>query len=179
MNDNEMVNDGVRVDNTYRATTNLNTAIENPQINMNSAVGVNIKDVGANNMANDRFSNDNMVNPDFSNQAISVNINNTVEQTNSSDNVMANSSSSYGMGNQFITNTPSVDGYSNQNVTPSFHEEVSYEPTMEEKKEKSHKLVISRDLKITLFIVFILFVFVLIMPYIYDFFKNLQLVVTG
>lgn len=162
MNDNDLMNDGAKVDSTYRATTNLNTAIENPQINMNSAVGINIKDVGPNNLANDRFSNDNMVNTSFSNNIVSTDINNTYDQT------------SYTTENQFITNTTSVGGNYSQDVTPSFHEEVSYEPTMEEKKEKNNRFVIPRDFKIMLFIVFILFIFILVMPYIYDFFRNFQ-----
>ena len=54
MNDNDLKNN-TQENNTYHATSNLNTAIENPQINMNSAVGVNIKSVASDNIANSNF----------------------------------------------------------------------------------------------------------------------------
>ena len=56
MNDNDLRNgfdnNGSNNDNTYRATTNLNTAIENPNVNINSVMGVNIQDVEMNNSSN-------------------------------------------------------------------------------------------------------------------------------
>ena len=47
MNDNNFNGDDTKV-NPYKATSNLNTALENPQINVNSVTGINVKDLGQN-----------------------------------------------------------------------------------------------------------------------------------
>ena len=47
MNDNELQNNNST--SIYKATRNLNTEIENPEININSAVGINIQDLNENN----------------------------------------------------------------------------------------------------------------------------------
>ena len=51
--------------NVYRATSNLNTAIENPQVNINSAVGVNIKNA---NYSNDSYSSNIVNSNDYNNE---------------------------------------------------------------------------------------------------------------
>ena len=52
MNDNNFNGDDTKV-NPYKATSNLNTALENPQINVNSVTGINVKDLGQNNYASE------------------------------------------------------------------------------------------------------------------------------
>ena len=75
-----------------------------------------------------------------------------------------------------MVNTQFVPSSSFQNEEAT---SVSYAPVMDKNKTSQNKITISRELKVTIFIVFILVVFVLLMPYIYDFFKELQLVITG
>ena len=50
--DNSLGNNS-RETTPYRASSNLTTAIEKPQINLNSATGVNMKDLGYRNYASD------------------------------------------------------------------------------------------------------------------------------
>ena len=54
---------------TYRATTNLNTALENPQMNLNSATGVNIPNPIQPNMPPQDDNNSNYLD-DFSSQSV-------------------------------------------------------------------------------------------------------------
>lgn len=164
MNDNEFndVNNDLG-NGTYHATTNLNTAIENPKINMNSAVGVNIEDVQSSNYVASNLitSNDNAnldVNSQFNHQTFTGESSNSVEISNSSDSEQSASNFIPTGGNNHVD---SVD-------------RVVYEPTMEENK-RHEKFTISREIKILMFIVAILFVFLLLMPYIYDFFQKLSL----
>ena len=49
MNENELFNNST---NSYKATRNLNTEIENPQMNINSAVGLNIQAIPETNIQN-------------------------------------------------------------------------------------------------------------------------------
>lgn len=193
MNDKEMVNDNSQI-NTYRATTNLNTAIENPQINMNSAVGVNIKNVDSNNLATTNFSNDTLLNNQFNNDYGSLGNNHVDNSFNFSQNVdyQANTSiqksvssfdntdrsTSYVDNSNYTGNTNQFINNNETHFVPTNDGVSSYEPTLEEKKRPSSGIKISRELKILFFIVFILFIFILLMPYIYDFFKKLQLVLT-
>lgn len=176
MNDSDLK---TRIDgnNTYHATTNLNTAIENPQVNINNAVGVNIQSVDENrnvsfdnnsynvnqnvNMNNNQFSNysqENYVSNNFINS--SVNVNNVETQpgfiSDGNSSVMDNSTDSF---------------VNNKQVN-----KVSYEPTLKEKKKPKTGFEVSKELKVMIFIVFILFLVVLVIPYVYDFFKDLQLV---
>lgn len=191
MDNNDLRNDGQVNNNTYRATSNLNTAIENPQININSAMGVNIKDVGIDNYAN-------INNMDFSNNYSNDNIDNNFSNTfNQFDAVAPNQFDNFSFNenidkttvqanSQFISNDDSKNMSSQQNISNYEvnnslnvpNKKVSYEPVVHEKKRQSKAVAIPKELKIMLFIIFILFIFILIMPYIYDFFKELQLVIT-
>lgn len=127
---NQVAND------SYRATSNLNTAIENPSYDVNNAMGVNINNVGMDSY----YSGDG----DDMNQG------------------------------QFIPNNSSSIYMDDSDSSDS-----SYEPVMEENKKGNGKITISREFQITLFIVFILLLFIFLMPYIYDFFKDMQLIITS
>ena len=184
MNDKEMMGDDSQV-NTYRATTNLNTAIENPQINMNSAIGVNIKDVDSSNFNTTNFSHNALSNNQFNDDYSSLENNNANDSFNFSQNVdyQANPSiqeepSSFVGSSSYIENTNQFINHDETHFVPTNDGTTVYEPTLEEKKRPSGGIKISRELKILFFIVFILFIFILLMPYVYDFFKNLQLVIT-
>lgn len=163
MNDNNLNNNDLNNNkvNTYHATSNLNTAIENPQINVSSATGVNIKDSGYNNYAENNINNNtNFLNNNF-NQS-----NNNIDSSNndiSSKYVPTNNDSNY-------------NSYSNYNT-----ENYSYQPVMKEKKENNalSSTIHSKEFKIMIFIVFILVLFLLLMPYIYDFFRELSMSMTA
>lgn len=187
MNDNDF-----KIDNqeksTYHATSNLNTAIENPQINMNSAVGVNIKNVGANHILNNQFDELQMNNhssleeqneqklPDQMNQFQKMD---SFYQSSFVDNLEKKedlTDHSLGESTEFIASSSDT---STTFSTQLDGKKVVYAPTMEEKKKHNKKITISREFKVMLFIVFILMIFILVVPYIYDFFKQLELIITA
>ncbi len=196
MNDNELNKDSPN--HTYRATTNLNTAIENPKININSAVGINIKNVESTDKSSGNFSSDvlsqNSVNSyDDFNRVNNSNQNfiyDMSQSTTTGVNNNVNSSSLNNYPNEDVSNSSNVDGMNLSNMSGSHlvsnsinqemdtyvptNQDIKYEPTLE-KKKKHTGIVVSKELKIMFFIVFILFIFILLMPYIYDFFKKLQL----
>lgn len=191
--------------NAYHATTNLNTAIENPQVSINSAIGVNIQDLdNSNSFTNDYagnqgFNNDVQLNQnsDFiNNQFINNNQNFSGSQklySPGSDNeinvggqstVQDNNTDSQYM---FINNGNNLGSVSDVNATlnneqsiesSSINNNVTYEPTLKQKK-KPRGLMVSKELKVMIFIVAILLLFIFVVPYIYDFFKELELVITS
>ena len=71
MNENNL-NTNNEPRNTYRATTNLNIDMENPQMHMNSAIGMNIKDISQNSnfspSLDDSFNSQGDFYKDYSNQ---------------------------------------------------------------------------------------------------------------
>ena len=81
MDNNELNNNSSSLGGTYRATTNLNIDMENPQINVNSVVGVNIKDDDNSNFNNDSFSNGNMNQENYTNFG---NVSNYLNESNNS-----------------------------------------------------------------------------------------------
>lgn len=174
MNDNN-------INNTYRATKNLNTALESPEYNVNDTLGINIKDVDnkvrsedykvqdsnnylSNNTDNsmlntDQNDYDKNVNNDFINNDISLNTNSNsfINDTN-----IFNS-------NSFIDNNNSVS------LMTSNNEKVStYTPTSPERKKKV-AFSISTELKMLAFIVLILLFFVFLMPKFYRVIMRLKL----
>ena len=194
MNGNDLENK-VSENNTYRATSNFNTAIENPQINMNSAVDINIKDVvSSNDIYNVNLNNSvpNNFNNNFSNNDTTSNFNittnnpqfnmNNVNEVNINDNNSNRINDINFGGSQFIPNNNLVNNVSNEDNSQYGYvpvdDDAVYEPVMQENKKKE-KFVIPRELKVMIFIVFILFVFILVTPYIYDFFREIKLSMTG
>lgn len=221
MNENELNDNSNK--NVYRATTNLNVDMENPQIHINSAVDMNIRNtdngnsydssyshnyggsfdnrgdfykdysdntggqIGLNsnyqpnlNQGNDhtyltdqnysnRLSNAslNSVNSTFTNVDYEVS-NNKINQADSS--IISNAN----VTNNFIPNQVSSPENIESYVSNNTESNIEYQPTMEEKKEKRN-FQIPNEVKVMGFIVFILMIFLLLMPYIYDFFKGLQL----
>ena len=116
-----------------------NTAIENPEYDVNNPMGMNINNAG---IDYGYPTGDNMDN------------------------------------NQFIPDTSVNYNYSNEQVDSSSNSSV-YEPVMEQNKNSNGKITIPREFQIALFIIFILLIFIALMPYIYDFFKDLELIITS
>ena len=154
MNDNNYNSNDTHV-NPYKATSNLNTAMENPQINVNSVTGINVKDLGQNNYA-DEIKEEN---PAFLNNLYNSNHSN---QINSDDSKVESNS---------------YETMSNQNFS-----NYSYEPVMAEKKVKQENflssILHSKEFKVIIFIAFMLCIFIMLMPYIYNFFKALEIRLT-
>ena len=215
MNDNDLRNgfdnNGSNNDNTYRATTNLNTAIENPNVNINSVMGVNIQDVEMNNSSNLNNSYEvNQNNPNYNQSQnnleqsfINNDINNQVY--NNSQTFINNDTSSQNVGNinmnnsndggyqaQFIMGSnPNSNSNSNLNSNMNFGSDdnysstdngdanAKYEPTLKTKKKPSSGIVISKEAKAMFVIVLILSLFIFVLPNIYDFFREMDLVITN
>lgn len=74
-----------------------------------------------------------------------------------------------------------LDKSDNEQYVPNMSsDEVSYQPTIDsDKKNDNGKIIISKELKIMFFIVLILFIFILFMPYIYNIFEKLHLVIVN
>lgn len=169
MNDNDFNNEQAKY-NTYRATTNLNTAIENPQMNMNSAVGVNIKNLNSNDyssFSNNGYDSQNM-NSDNGQAMTNYSANSFGQQTmnspqanvagsaysdNSSQQYFANNNMQTPMvDSSYSTNSFAVDSSQTQfipnnpnegmtNMTNTQVEQAVYEPTMQEKREKEREFL--------------------------------------
>ena len=166
----------------YKATSNLNTSIESPQINVDSPTSVNISGQGDVNYMNGYNSND-----------VQMVDNNVVSNANTVNNSYLNfnnsiaESSSYvnsGDSDSSFLNKKSNNDSSNYSYEPVMeNNNYSYEPVMENSREKKNNLTSnvlhSKELKMLFFIVFLLVLFVLVMPYIYDFFRGLQMGMTG
>ena len=157
----------------YKATANLNTAIENPQVNINSAVDVNIQNFPSNVDSN-------------AIQQVDNTYDDTVDKISDVESVSSTVSSEPVVENTFINEDLKNDSVDNVNSNNDEVQYVStngmgevYEPTVAGKKKNSFSVTIPKELKVMFFIVFLLFIFVLAIPGIYDFFKGLGLVVTG
>ena len=190
MNDNDIRNNNDN--NVYRATTNLNTAIENPNVNINSATGINM--VCANVYDNNFNIQDNEVGiNNVPIQQVDI-MNNVVNQdlnVNSSAIVNNESVVDYGYvnNNQFIPNIDIIitmqqvdinNNIDNSNMdTYQVDENAKYEPIMPTKKKPKRGSVLSNEVKAMMIIIFILLVVVYVIPYIYDFFRGMDLVITN
>lgn len=182
MNGNEIDNNALSK-NTYHATSNLNTAIENPQANIDSAIDVNIKNTEVTS-SNDQFNNQFGMD---SNGYIPSNGDNNLGGFNSNPNGINNqvdsgnfSHSDYSENNTNYNSSNSIESSSNAssslNVTSGGSENGMYQPVMEKNKRNDKKAFkVSREFKIMIFVVFILVLFILVMPYIYDFFRELSM----
>ena len=158
---------------TYHATSNLNTAIENPQYDVNNAMTMNIN--GADNSS---YQQQNLVQdeePTYTFQPDSA----VYESNIQSSSVQKNDTMVEGNseGQQFIPDTSFQ--YQTTTNNSNDQQQATYEPVMEQNKKNSVKFTIPREFQIVIFIVFIFFIFILLMPYIYDFFKELHLIITG
>ena len=157
-------------DNVYRATTNLNTAIENPDVTINTATNVNIQNVNSYNQLSggyDYFDNSmNGVVADLNNNNLSM----QYDDKHLNQFISSNA--------QEVVNQKDIIVGEERN-TLSGSEKVSYEPTIKAKKKPSKKVPVSKEVKAMAVIIFILLMFVFAIPYIYDFLKELGLIITS
>ena len=115
-----------------------------------------MQDLGYNNYANNNNLNNNS-------QFLNNSYNNQGEVNDYSDNI-----------------TSPVNDSFNSNQSQSENDgSYTYEPVMQEKKVKKENVISSllhsKEFKAIIFIVFILCLFLLVMPYIYDFLRNLKM----
>lgn len=209
--------------NVYHASSNLNTAMENPNVNIGNATDINIKDplevsnnnsLESNNNINNNYEqevqsndevlsyqsntfqedvntpyNDNVYYPDDT-QNNDVNDNN--HQNNSSESIVSKFAGYTNLSSRinfqpdgFITDNIDTSSqevnFNNSEVNEvSNHQEVIQNVSVEDNnKKRNNKIVISKELRNLIVIVIVLVLFISVMPYIYDFFKDLQLIVTG
>lgn len=202
MNDNDLKIGSNDNEHTYRATTNLNTAIENPQVSIESMMGVNVynSDTGVNNSYNQNLIDNVEESNKFSN-----NLDNYGNQILKNDQSFSNSqdgsfnSNMYQDNNQFNDNNVQTDYVtSNGNLGFVSSDEQNtlenvdnylddnggvkkavYKPALKQKKKPGSGFEISKQVKMMMFIIFILLLFLFVVPYIYDFFKGVGLVITS
>lgn len=200
MNDNGLGNsfdNDNSSNNTYRASTNLNMAIENPDVNINSIMGVNIQNIDTNNSqsnVNYNQSSNNLeqgfINNDVNNQVYNnsqsfINDNSSYQTTENVNNntVDMNNNTNDQYQAQFIMGAGTN---SNSNSNMNFVSEdnssnidngdsnVRYEPTLKTKKKPGSGVEVAKEVKAMFVIVIILSLFIFGMPYIYDFFRNMN-----
>ena len=195
MNDNDIRNNNDN--NVYRATTNLNTAIENPDVNINSATDVNmvsasVYDNNFNIQDNGMVINNvpiqqvdimnNVVNQDLNlNSSAIVNNESVVDYGNVNNNqFIPNMGSNIDMQQVDINNNIDNNNIDNNNMdTYQVDENAKYEPIMPTKKKPKRVSVLSNEVKAMMIIIFILLAVVYVIPYIYDFFRGMDLVITN
>lgn len=147
---------------TYRATTNFNTALSNPNMTMNNATNVNIK---SNEEINSSMSVNNLLEPikEVPNQP-QVQKQVPVESTNQVNNIANNQ-----------TNKEQVQNEHNLDVTEKFYEEQpiydmqtnytkTYISNQDINKKKKITIKISKDTQVLILIVIIIFIFIMILP---------------
>lgn len=182
LNDNSNYNG-----DTYHAKTNLNTAIENPQINLNSATGLNIQNSNNtdSNMNSDIYNNGGIFqnNVDYTNQ-VNNNLNSTYGEnssynesnnganTNYESNTASLNSNSYASGISDGSSYIADNKIEGQNVN-------NYAPTLEKKKKPKTGFEISKELKMMIIIIIVLVAFMMVTPYIYDYLKEFGLIITS
>lgn len=185
MNDNdlryEFDNNDTNNDNTYRARTNLNTAIENPDVNINSVMGVNIQNIDASNSQNNLEQS--LINNDINTQ---VYTNSQSFMNNNNVDLNINNKNQYqaqfiedSVSNNNINPNMSFDSYDDISSTDNLDSNVRYEPTLKTKKKPSSEVVIAKEIKAMFVIVLVLLLFIFVVPYIYDFFREMDLVITN
>lgn len=174
MNDNNLINNQSN-QGKYHATRNLNTEIENPEINVNSVTGVNIKDISSTNKISNNdtiasyFNNGNGLNNSIVDNNEILNANTPkIENTNINLNKRLNDSNDTVM-EEKINNTSSYENSKKQ---------VIYEPTLKEKKTQKQNLKIPTELLVMFLVVIILLIVVIVIPYIHEIIQEIQLKLT-
>lgn len=174
MNDNEL--NFQKNDNVYQATTNLNTAIENPNVDIDSATNINIENnlnsmIYSNNLntVEDNNYNTNVV--DMNNNFNSNVVSNDALEQSSNQNLFVNN------GNFNVENNQSnidfgTDIIIQNNKTSN---KVSYQPTIKKKNKPSSGLVVPNEVKAMVVIIVILLMALFVIPYVYDIVKGLSL----
>lgn len=172
-------------DNTYRATANLNTAIENPQVNINGAMDVNLgNNQNINNVnLNQEFGVEQSINNNPSVMNNEVNFVNTQSMNFGTNNSFNLENGNVSGENMFISDSANI-GSNNSNDTfidleDNKNDKDVYKPAFKQKKKPLFGIEVSREIKAMMFIIFVLLVVVFVIPYVYDFFRELDLVVTS
>ncbi len=187
---NESLNDNNNNNQTpvtpYHATGNLNTAIGNPNINVNDPMHVNIQNGSNNNVTSvppvDLLKPENQVSN--TNGQASVNINNNSNNV-INNNGQVNTSNGVNQGEQLngTTNTSYQPDVTEQYVpnqelqSDNVYKTTTYistQPSINQKKKKTVKLSLSPETKIAMVIALILFIFIMVMPTIYDFIRSIR-----
>lgn len=190
--------------NVYRAMPNMNTAIENPDVDLTGVMDVNIKDVNNDFGVNNSNSQINIGNSIINHEIQMANEYNNQETMHQSNIYMNSVDQSNNINNNFNNNQVNLEPVVNQNV--SFMEDVDkkvdpnlgvqenvnisnnnivtqvnesnvkevYKPTFKSKTKPKKGLVIPKELVVLIVIVGILLLFLFVMPYIYEFFRNLN-----
>ncbi len=174
----------------YKATTNLNTALNQPNMNTLNATKVNINNTGINNnmgidslmksndnsIPNDINSNNNNNNNNNNGNTINNNIsvNNTSNDINNNMNTINNNidtstldNNSLDVTERFYKEEPIYDKVTEQTTT--------YISNMEDiPKKKKISIKLSKDAQVFILIVVIILIFILILPTLSDFIKNIK-----
>ena len=144
---------------SYKVTGNLNTAIDNPNIDVDNVTGINIQ----NNQYVDSSIINNNISPD--NTLVNDNINNgvnnyieNVSNTNVTSNVVSNNS----------------DNSYNYNASDDY--DAVYEK--KEVSDTSSKKNATKELRLVIFIAFLLLIFILLLPSLFDIFNRLIILIT-
>ena len=176
----------------YHATGNLNTAIGNPNINVNDPMNVNIQNGGLNTnntssavppvdllkpesqisnrmpvgeQPSTNFNNNSNVVPNLNQPSVAQNMNGQGEQQS----ISQNTNYQPDVTEQYIPNQELQDDQVYKTTTY-----ISTQPSMTQKKKKTVKLTLSPETKIAMVIALILFIFIMVMPTIYDFIRNIR-----
>lgn len=154
MNDNNGYNSNVT---PYKASGNLNTAIENPSVNINDTMNVNIQSMVTNRSVMTNNGNSNVQNqvPISNNQ----DINNGVISTNN-----------IGRSNNLLNNNE-ISGQQVNNQSGSFVNK-TYVTVDNKPKKKNVSLKLGSEFKVVLLIVIILMIFIFLLPIITDLFNG-------
>ena len=165
----------------YKATRNLNTAIENPEMNVNGITTVNIQDISSNNNKNEN-EKINLENLNISNNTIENNTNkiepqNIIPETN--DEEIAKEETK--ILSKFLNQSQKKISETEINDIKNYEENkkpTQYMPVLEEKKEDNKDSKIPSELLVLGLVVLILLIVVIVIPYIYDFIQNIILNMT-
>lgn len=199
MNNNDMSNSSQNTVDEYHATYNLNTAMENPQAEFNDAMNVNIvnDDISSNvDNYSGSFQNDSSQQLSSQMQATDSNFGNVsnfdptaVNNLNLADNSVQysdsqNTNSIYestvpsfsetnnNTENSFIPTMANQNEFSSRNYEDNTESDATYAPVME--NHDKVKISFSKEVTFMFVIVLILVLFLLLMPYFYDFFRNMS-----
>lgn len=195
MNNNELKVNNNETD-VYQTTPNFNTAIENPNININGVMDVNIENIeedhnymqslgnnGAVVSQNFNAMNQNVNIVDYSNinnnqiggQSLNIDGNSGVVTTNMEQIPLENVAVNNSVTDMAINNVNSnqINNTNDNNNISNVSVKDSYRPVLDKKKKPATvSFRVSKEVITTVIIIVILLLFISCMPYIYDFFHN-------
>jgi len=169
--------------NVYRATSNLNTALENPDVTVENTMEINIQDLD-NNDQSYVGNKDFIINNNYDSILLENNISNDINNV-SNDNVVSNINN---VSNDNVVSN--INNVSNDNVVSNINnvssdnvvsnvDNVSYKPTMKPKKKPATGIKLAKEVKAMMIIILFLLIVVFVIPYVYDYFKEMNLVITS